>query len=95
MGFRMKNFNIIGVHWKIQFLGGGWRRGGRFTKNKYIRGITQKGGLRQFAVLREEAWQKRVGGGVFEWWWVDTPMYIMTRPSENYKQLELKLQLFC
>ena len=22
MGLRMKNFNILGVHWKIQFLGG-------------------------------------------------------------------------
>ena len=26
----MKNFSIMGVHWKIQFLGGG------FTKNQYI-----------------------------------------------------------
>ena len=23
MGLRMKNFNILGVHWKIRFLGGG------------------------------------------------------------------------
>ena len=22
MGLRMENFNIMGVHWKIQFLGG-------------------------------------------------------------------------
>ena len=22
-GLRMNNFNIMGVHWKIQFLGGG------------------------------------------------------------------------
>ena len=28
MGLRMKNFNIIGFHWKIQFLGGGGEGGG-------------------------------------------------------------------
>ena len=31
MGGRMKNFNILGVHGKIRFLGGGG-----FTKNQYI-----------------------------------------------------------
>ena len=31
MGLRMKNFNIMGVYWKIQFLG--W-----VTKNQYIAG---------------------------------------------------------
>ena len=25
MGLRMKNFNILGIHWKILLLGGGWR----------------------------------------------------------------------
>ena len=30
----MKNFNILAIHWKIQFLGGG------FTKNQYRGGIT-------------------------------------------------------
>ena len=31
----MKNFNILAIHWKIQFLGGGG-----FTKNQYRGGIT-------------------------------------------------------
>ena len=30
----MKNFKIIGVHWKIRFLGGGG-----VAKNQYIGGI--------------------------------------------------------
>ena len=25
MGLKMKNLNIMGVHWKIQFLGGSWK----------------------------------------------------------------------
>ena len=29
MHLRMKNFDILGVHWKIQLLGG------EFTKNQY------------------------------------------------------------
>ena len=33
MGWRMKNFNILGVHEKIRVLGG------RFMKNQYIVGI--------------------------------------------------------
>ena len=32
MGFRMKNFSIMGLDWKIQFLG--W-----FMKNQYLGGI--------------------------------------------------------
>ena len=35
MGLKMKSFNIMGVHWKIQFLGGG---GGDYKKPIY-RGI--------------------------------------------------------
>ena len=46
----MKNFNILGVYWKIRPLGGG------VTKNQYI------GGIGQFADLRGGAWQER---GVF------------------------------
>ena len=34
MGLRMKNFNIMGIHWKIQFLGGMGVK-----KNQYIGGI--------------------------------------------------------
>ena len=50
MGLRMKNFNIMGVHWKIQFLSGG----GGVTKNQYIyrEDLPEKGGLGQFADLR-------------------------------------------
>ena len=65
MGLRMKSFNIMGVHWKIWFLGG-------FTKNQYIGGIALKGELGQFADLRG-AWQKR-GGWCF-WGEVDIPMH--------------------
>ena len=37
----MKDFNISGFHWKIQFLGGGG-----FTKNQYRGdGLPKKGGL--------------------------------------------------
>ena len=36
-GLRMKNFNIMGVHWKIQFLG--W-----FHENPIYRGEFPKGG---------------------------------------------------
>ena len=40
MVWRMKNFNIVGVHVKIRVLRG---RGG-FTKNQYIWGIAYKSG---------------------------------------------------
>ena len=51
MGLRMKNFNIMGVHWKIQFLSGG---GGSHKKPIYIyrEDLPEKGGLGQFADLR-------------------------------------------
>ena len=42
MGFRMRNFNIMGVHWKLQFLGG----------IQYIGGNCLKGGLGKFPGLR-------------------------------------------
>ena len=35
IGLTMKIFNILGVHWKIRFLGGGHS----FTKNQYREGI--------------------------------------------------------
>ena len=59
----MENFNIFGVHGKIQVLGGWW-----CTKNQYIGGIALKGmgGLGQFADLGGGGtWQER-GGGIFE-----------------------------
>ena len=46
MGLRMKNFNIIVVHWKIRFLGG-WRG----SQNRYTGWIAKKGELGQFADL--------------------------------------------
>ena len=38
MVLRMNSFNILGVHWKIQLLGGGY-------KKPILRGDCQKGGL--------------------------------------------------
>ena len=58
MVFRMKNFNIFEVHWKIWLLGGGGEK-------PIYRGNCQKRGLGQFVDLREGAWQER-GGGAFE-----------------------------
>ena len=56
MGLMMKNFNIMGVHWKIRYSGMG------VTKNQYTRG--GGGALGQFADLRGPC--RRRGGGVFE-----------------------------
>ena len=43
MGLKMKNFNILGVHRKMQILGGG---GGGHKKPKYREGgLPKKGGL--------------------------------------------------
>ena len=67
MLLRKKNFNILGVHQKVQLLG-------RFTKNQYRGGDCLKRGLGQFDDLRG-AWQERGGGGVFEG--VDTPIHTM------------------
>ena len=60
MVLRMKNFNILGVHWKIQLLGGG----GGSQKNNIYGGLPKKGELGQFANLRGP-WQER-GSGVLE-----------------------------
>ena len=46
MGLRMKNFNIVGVHWKIRLLGGG---GWGFHEKLICRGNC----------LKREAWLKR------------------------------------
>ena len=49
MDLRLKSFNIMGVHKKIQFLVGG----GGFMKNQYIGGkLPKKGGGIQFSDLR-------------------------------------------
>ena len=39
MGLRMKSFNILGVHWKIQLLGG------EVHKKPIEGGLPKKGGL--------------------------------------------------
>ena len=50
MGLRMKNFNIIGFHWKIRFLGGG----GIHEKPIYRDEFSKKEGLQLFADLSRE-----------------------------------------
>ena len=67
MGSRMKNVNIFGVYWNIQF-----SSGGGVTENQYI------GGLGQLADLGG-AWQEREG--VFLRKGVDTPIHTMS--SQN------------
>ena len=69
MGWRMKNFNILGVHWKIWVLRVGWGGvggGGGFTKNQYIEEIAWKVGLGQFSDFRRGLARKGGGGG--EWY---------------------------
>ena len=47
MGLRMKNFNILGVQWKI------WLLGGEFTKNNIAGGdCLKKEGLNSFKIER-------------------------------------------
>ena len=47
MGLKMKNFNIMGVHWKSQFLGmEGGGGGGGFAEKQYIgRGLGEREGV--------------------------------------------------
>ena len=65
MGLRMENFNILGFHWKIQLLGGSSQK----TNIEGVVGLPKKGGLGQFADLRDLA-RKRgwcFWGGVDPW----------------------------
>ena len=48
MVLRMKNFDILGVHWKIQVLGGG------FTKNQYS-GVFEGGLIPQYTLWPAES----------------------------------------
>ena len=60
MGLKIKNFGVLGVHWKIRLLGG------EFTKNRYRGGdCLKREGLGQFADLRGGLARKR--GWCF-WW---------------------------
>ena len=68
MGLRMKNFNILGIHWKTQLLGGGgvhenWYRGGDCLK---------KGGLDSFR-FKGGGLGKKEGG-----WYLMHTMYFAT-----------------
>ena len=69
----MKDFNIFGVHWKIQFLEVG------HEKPIYRRDCLKKGG---------GAWQERVGGGCF-WGGSDTPMHTKSCSIEMHHVKEL------
>ena len=60
MGLGMKNLNILGVYWKI------WLSGGSSRKTDIEGGLPKKGGLGQFADLREGGLGKKKEGGVFE-----------------------------
>ena len=68
----MKNFNTMGVHWKIQFLGGegaGW-----FTKKQYrVISCLKGGGLGQFADLGGRGLVKKRRGQF--WGGIDTLSY--------------------
>ena len=46
-GLKMKNFNIMGVHWKIRFLDGG------FMKPIYMGGLTKKVGLDSLQLVKK------------------------------------------
>ena len=63
MDLRMKRFNIIKVHWKIQLLEG-------VHKQQIYRGNCQKGGIEQLVDL---------SGGLAKKGRVDTPMNTMPR----------------
>ena len=54
-----KKINMIGVHWKMQYLGGMGSR-----KKQDIAVLPQRGEYRQFAGLRGSWWKR--GGSVFE-----------------------------
>ena len=72
MVLRMKNFNILGVHWKIQFLEGGSR------KTNIEGGNCLKRGAWAVCQFKGELGKKEGGGGVFEGeGGVDTPMLTM------------------
>ena len=73
MVLRMKNVNILGVHWRIRLLGGGSRK-------THIEGRIawklKRGGTWTVCQFKGGTWQER-GGSVFEGGGVDTPMHTM------------------
>ena len=88
MVLRMKNFNILGVHWKIRLLGG---KG--LTKNQYTGGYCLKRGHGQFVGLRR-AWQEK--GGWWFWGGVDTPMHtMMSLGNKQILTFKISVTNFC
>ena len=71
MRLKMKDFDVLGVHWKIGLLGG-WSS----QKSNIEGGIAWKGGPGQFADLGGGAWQER-GGWCFWGGGAHTPMHTM------------------
>ena len=65
MGSRMQNYNILGVHWKIQVLGVGSQ------KTNIEGGLPKNGGLDSLQI-----WDgKKEGGGVFKGDWYPNAHY--------------------
>ena len=79
MGLTMKNFNVMGVHWKMKFLGG-------FTKIQYNGKNCLKRGLDSL----RGAWQKRECSIFEEDGDVDTPMPTMKWYCQLQKWYYLK-----
>ena len=77
MGLRMKNFNIMGVHWKIRYSGMG------VTKNQYIGGTALKGGGGAWTVRRFKGGLPKKRGWSF-WGGGTKPKYIYC-PNQTLK----------
>ena len=78
MASRIKNFSIMGVHWKIRFLGGEREGvgGGGSRKTNILGECLKRGGLDSFQMgegTRGGGFARK-RGGVFEGG-VDTPMH--------------------
>ena len=67
MVLTMKNFNILGIHWKIRLLGGGL--------TKPIENCLKEGGGAWTVYRFKRGLGKKEGGGVFEGG--DTPMHAL------------------
>ena len=88
MGLKMKNFNILGIDWKIRLLRG------EFTKNWYRGWGLPKRGAWTVCRFIGGSWQEK-GGGVFEGGgWYPNADYVTSKPffhfSEN-QQVAVKL----
>ena len=89
MGLGMKNLNILGVYWKI------WLSGGSSRKTDIEGGLPKKGGLGQFADLREGG-----GGGLARKRKVvflrggDTPIHTMLKFYSYYWLFKFSLVLW-